>query len=634
MIERSTPREVLRVEPWGPHAVRVRSAPETISGDLPGALDLPVRPSEVTVTGERLINGRITVEVDAQARLRFLHTASGRELLADKPPYQWHDGPRWHHEHGLEQHFRAYDGERIYGLGQNQHGRLDQKGLVLDLVQRNTTASIPFLVSSRGYGVLWNNPAVGRVELAVDATRWVAEHPGQIDYWITAGDTPAEILSSYADATGHPPLLPEWASGFWQSKLRYRTQEELLEVAREYARRGLPLSAIVADYFHWAHMGDWHFDPEFWPDPRAMLKELDDLGTKLVVSVWPTVEPGSANHRPMAEAGLLVKDLSQPWPAKGREEFERNDYYDATHPDARRYLWERLREHYGNAAFWLDACEPDVQPGAAAGATFEAGPGRQVANMYAHFHARGIHDGLTEMGETRPLSLVRCAWAGTQRYGVALWSGDIRPTFDALATQIRAGLNAAMSGIPWWNTDIGGFAGGDPEDPAYREIMIRWFQFGTFSPIMRLHGVREPSGPFQAASSGAANEVWSYGEQAYHIMRDHLALRERLRPYLHELSRAAHESGAPVMRPLFFDFPEDERAWTVDEQYLLGPDLLVAPVTAAGVTERPVYLPSGSRWRDRATGELIEGGVSVTAASPIERIPVFVREGSSVEITA
>jgi alpha-D-xyloside xylohydrolase len=643
--------EVAVVEPWGDGAVRVRAGVDRIVADLPGALDAaPVAGwsaaarVEVRADGTAcLINGQITVEGGADGRLRFLRTGTERELVSEKIPYTGCPGPRVFTplddgSYRLEASFTAYDGERLYGLGQHLHGRFDQKGCVVDLVQRNTEVAIPFLHSGRGYGLLWNNPALGRVELGADATRWVAESARQIDYWITAGDTPAQVMAAYADATGHAPLLPGWATGFWQSKLRYRTQEELLAVAREYRERGLPLSVIVCDFFHWTRMGDWDFDRGDWPDPAAMVEELDALGVRLAVSVWPTVEPDGAAYAELRERGLLVRDrhgglLTQPWPVRGRYEHQPNAYYDATSPEARALLWRRLRENYhalGVAAFWLDACEPDMAPQLAERSLYAAGTGPQVGNMYAYFHARAVAEGLAEVGDARPLSLIRSAWAGSQRHGTALWSGDIDTTFAALAAQIRAGLNVALSGIPWWNTDIGGFHGGDPDDPAYREVLVRWFQYGTFCPIMRLHGDREPNQAFDAAMTGGPNEVWRYGEAAYPILREHLLLRERLRPYLASLSEAAHATGAPAMRPLLFEFPHDPAAWEVDDQFLLGPDLLVAPVAEAGARSRPVYLPQGADWLDAATGERIAGGTRVQAEAPLERIPVFIRAGAEV----
>lgn len=650
-FERHTEGEILRIEAWGPHAIRVRSAATSIASTLPGALDQPAPGATPQLSllpddGARLVNGRITADVEPNGRIRFLHTASGRELVAEKRPYTAHPGPRVHAARGdgsyrLELSFEAYDDERVYGLGQHLHGRLDQKGCVIDLIQANTVVTIPFLHSSRGYGLLWNNPALGRVELGADATRWVADSAHQIDYWITAGDTPAEIMTAYADATGYPPMPPEWALGFWQSKLRYQSQDELLAVAREYAERGLPLSVIVCDFFHWPHMGDWRFDPEFWPDPAGMTAELDRIGVKLAVSVWPTVDPAGDNYDALRAAGHLVRArdgglLTFSWPTKGPgNRFQQMAYYDATSEPARGFLWEQLREHYhdlGVAAYWLDSCEPDFTLADAARAQYAAGPGTQVGNLYPLLHSRGVYEGQRQAGIEHPLTLIRGAWAGSQRYGTALWSGDIPPTFDSLARQLRAGLNVALSGIPWWHTDIGGFQGGDPNDPGYREVMIRWFQYGTFSPIMRLHGDREPNQPFSASMTGGPNEVWSYGDEAYEIMREHLLLRERLRPYLTEQATAAQERGTPPMRPLLFDFPGDERAWTVDDQHMLGPDILVAPVTHAGARTRTVYLPKGTAWLEPTSGTVHDGGHELEADAPLARIPVFLRAGTPVAV--
>ncbi|MFE9968444.1 TIM-barrel domain-containing protein [Streptomyces sp. NPDC005525] len=646
-LERHTAAEMLRIEPWGPHAVRVRATAGTLDPAAPGALESPAPAAPVALSASddgcaRLVNGRLAVEASADGRLTFRHVASGRVLLAERDPRSHHTGSRVLAAGGrTQQSFDAYDGERLHGLGQHLHGRLDQKGCVIDLVQSNTVAAVPFLHSSRGYGLLWNNPATGRVELGADATRWTADAGGRIDYWITAGDTPAQILDAYTQATGRPPLLPEWASGFWQSKLRYRTQDELLSVVRQYKERGLPLSVIVCDFFHWPRMGDWRFEPAEWPDPTAMTQELGRLGVKLAVSVWPTVEPGSDTYDELRAAGHLVTDadgglLTFPWPSRhGGDALTRPmAYYDATHSGARAALWQRLNDNYrpvGVSCFWLDACEPDLPPAFAERAVYAAGPAAETANLYPLQHARAVADGLRATGEDRPLSLIRSAWAGSQRHGALLWSGDIPTTFDSLARQIRAGLNVAMSGIPWWNTDIGGFAGGDPDDPDYRELLIRWFQYGTFGPVMRLHGDREPNHPtFSTDMTAGPNEVWSYGQGAYDILRQHLLLRERLRPYLHRLAEDAHRTGAPPMRPLFFDFPEDPCAWDVDDQFLLGPDVLVAPVYEAGARARRVYLPSGTGWLDPATGAVLKGGTTLDAEAPLERIPVFVREGSGM----
>ncbi len=420
----------------------------------------------------------------------------------------------------------AYDDEKLYGLGQHQHGRLDQKGLVLDLVQRNAEVGIPVLTSSRGYTLLWNNPAIGRVELAGNGTRWVADSARQLDYWITAA-APADAQRHYSAVTGRTPMLPEWAAGFWQCKLRYRTQDELLGVAREYKRRGLPVTAIVCDFFHWTHLGDWKFDPKEWPDPAAMVRELDELGIKLVVSVWPSVSPLSENHQLMEQRGHFIGTQYGPmahadWPDKEVASTVQVAFYDATNPEAREFVWSRVKknylEPYGITAFWLDACEPELKPGFQENLRYWTGPGLEVGNSYPAENSRTFYEGLRASGEDEVITLNRSAWAGSQRYGAALWSGDIGTDFPTLRRQIAAGLNTSLSGIPWWNTDIGGFHGGDPDDPAYREVMVRWFQFGALSPVMRLHGFRDPGMPLGPDMTGGPNEVWSYGEEAGAIL--------------------------------------------------------------------------------------------------------------------
>jgi alpha-D-xyloside xylohydrolase len=646
-LEWSNQGQTLRIEPWGPDAFRVRAALGPVRDGLPGALELPPGPDDARVKIEdstaSIVNGVLTAELvpggdHRQEMLVFL--ANGEELLAEDPIHFWWPGPRLFAPAGngyyrLQQKFRAYPGERLFGLGQHTHGLLDQKGAVIDLVQRNGEVTIPFLVSSRGYGLLWNNPGIGRVELGASGTRWAADCSQQIDYWITTG-APSAILSRYADVTGHAPELPEWATGFWQSKLRYRTQEELLDVAREYNRRGLPLSVIVSDFFHWTHLGDWKFDPAEFPDPGAMVRELSELGVKLMVSVWPSVSPLSENYSQLLNDGLLIGSEHGPlaqatWPDKGVSAPVNVAFYDATNPAAREFVWSKVRDNYlrpyGIDLFWLDACEPEIRPGDHENLRFHAGPGAAVANLYPRENAAGF------AREPGIITFNRSAWAGSQRYGAALWSGDIPATWDSLRAQVRAGLNAAMSGIPWWTTDVGGFHGGDPSDPDYRELVVRWFQYGAVCPLLRLHGNREPRMPFGLDQTGGPNEVWSYGTEAYDIIREVLFLRERLRPYIMTLMRSASSSGLPPMRPLFVDFPADPAAWPIDDEFMFGPSLLAAPVLHAGARSREVYLPADATWRDAWTGERFDGGAVIEADAPLARIPLFLRDGATLPIS-
>ncbi len=633
--------ERVRIETWGPHSLRVRSTLRASFEDKIGAL-LPQSPEtpRMEQRGEEhwLFHGGISVRVDAAGRIAFFRKVGQDPVLSEPPVEILHPEARAQipaegNLNRLEVRFEAHDNEAFYGLGQHRHGRLNQKGCVLDLAHRNCEISIPFLLSSRGYGFLWNHPGTGRVELGHSLTRWVADAAQEIDYWVTAGDSPADILSHYADATGHPPPLPDWATGFWQSKLRYKNQEELLSVAREYKRRELPLSVIVIDFFHWPMMGDLCFDKTEWPDPAAMVKELKEMGVEVMVSVWPSFNPNSENCVRFREAGHLLRTRhggdglftfidKEP---KGQLSFS---YYDPSIPEAREAFWSRIKQNYwdlGIRIFWLDACEPEMTPVDHGNLQFRIGPGAEVAGLYPLLHQQGMWEGMKAAGQEDIVTLNRSAWAGSQRYGAAVWSGDIKSTFEVLRAQVRAGLNMAMSGIPWWTTDIGGFHSGHPETPYFRELMIRWFQYGVFCPLCRLHGVREPVADHY--SGGADNEVWNFGDEVYAILRDLLTLREHLRPYIADQMQTAHETGLPPMRPLFVDFPDDPAAWTIEDQFMFGPEILVAPVLHEGARKRTVYLPAGEPWRDAWTGEEVQGGKSIEVSAPLTRIPVYTRKG-------
>jgi alpha-D-xyloside xylohydrolase len=635
------------LQPWGVDGLRVQANLAGGRLSLPQALLEPAAATQAAIelSGETaaIRNGSICAKVTRDGRLEYSHAPSGRILLGE-PEWAACNEPNRNFKHRggnlyqIEATFDAREGERFYGLGQHPSGRLDQKGCVVDLQQRNTAVSIPFLVSSRLYGFLWNNPSVGRAELGCNATRWVAEGSQQLDYFVVCGGSYAEILARYADATGHAPVLPEWATGFWQSKLRYETQEELLAVARQYKRRELPLSVIVADFFHWSRMGDWRFDPECWPDPRAMVRELASMGVRLMVSIWPTVSPLSENYSAMRERGMLINnesgtDAQQVFVDHGVDGPAYYPFYDATSPEARAFLWETVKKNYydlGVKVFWLDNDEPDVNPWSPGNLRFHIGNGTEVANLYPLLHQKAFYDGMRAAGEADFVTLSRSGWAGSQRFASAIWSGDIASTFESLRTQVRAGLNMGLSGIPWWTTDIGGFHGGDVRTAYFRELIVRWFQYGVFCPIFRLHGYRLPvEKPLPA--TGAGNEVWSFGEEAYGIIRRLLLLRERMRPYLQRQMRLAAEKGLPPMRPLFVDFPDDRACETVEDQFLLGPDILVAPVLAEGARGRRVYLPAGTEWTNAEKGTSHPGGEWREVEAPLESVPVFLKAGSGLE---
>jgi alpha-D-xyloside xylohydrolase len=367
-----------------------------------------------------------------------------------------------------------------------------------------------------------------------------------------------------------------------------------------------------------------------------MVDELKSMGIELMVSIWPTVEESSENYKEMVEKGYLIRaDRGNRMMLAGASIF------DATHPEARAYVWSKARQNYydhGIKIFWLDEAEPEYGLYHYDIYRYHLGPDLQIGNLYPQMYARAFYEGMTGAGQQNAINLLRCAWAGSQRYGALVWSGDIDTTFRSFKNQFAAGLNMGLAGIPWWTTDIGGFHGGNPADPAYREVLVRWFQYGVFCPVFRLHGFRDPHRPPLSDHgggkmlSGAENEVWSYGEEAYAILTRYLFLRERLKPYITTLMQAAHEKGTPVMRTLFYEFPADPRAWDVEDEYLFGPDLLVAPVMEPGATQRPVYLPAGARWTDAWSGAAYDGGQTITAAAPLETIPLFLRGDAKLPI--
>lgn len=653
--------ETVRIEPWGLNSLRVRA---TVSGDIVDASWALLPPvdgqnAEVGIQDNvaTIRNGGITATLrshsfddlsagyvrhtcsiefrNAEGDLLLRELRDGGALKLRAREYSARSGGPYR----LTASFESSPDEKLYGMGQYQQAVLDIKGSTFELAHRNSQASVPFVMSSAGYGFLWHNPAVGRATFGRNRTEWVAESTHQLDYWITAARTPREIARAYADATGHAPMMPEHGLGYWQCKLRYWNQEQVLEVAREHQRRGIPLDVLVIDFFHWPKMGDYRFEDEFWPDPAAMAGELAELGVTLMVSVWPQVsvdsenfeEFGRRNHLVRAERGNAVQ-MSYQGPSM---------FVDLTHPGARQALWELCRKNYwdkGVRAFWLDEAEPEFGLYDYEQYRYHLGPVLQVGNVYPQLFARAFYEGMRAEGQADVVNLVRCAWAGSQRYGALVWSGDIVSSFDDLRAQIVAGIHMGVAGIPWFTTDIGGFHGGDIREPAFHELLLRWFQFGVFSPVMRMHGNRHPFEQVHASDgtprleSGAPNELWSYGEELAETLIGYVRLREALRPYTRRLMEEAHTDGQPVLRGLFHEFPSDQRAWEISDQFLYGPDLLIAPVLEPGATERSVYLPSGASWTDMRTGVVFEGGQDVVIDAPMEVIPVFARDDRGQEV--
>lgn len=638
--------ETILIEPWLKNSFRVRAG---LLSDLQRGEIALLPPEEcgTQITMEEkqasITNGKLkaVIFIQREGGPRITYYKQNGELLLQEIA---EGGPRKcrsrqykalpGENYRLKVSFDSNPEEKLYGMGQYQQERMDLKGCNLELAHRNSQASIPFCISSLGYGFLWHNPSVGEVHFGMNTTEWVAQNTKQMDYWITAGDSPAEIEENYASVTGKVPMMPEYGLGFWQCKLRYYSQEEVLRVAREYKKRNIPLDVLVIDYYHWPRCGDFRFDEEFFPNPEAMVRELMDMGIETMVSVWPQVDYRSENYEEMKQQGLLVKSNSG---VDIQMLFHGNNVFiDPTNPRTQKYVWEKCRDNYaalGINTFWLDEAEPEYGTYEFENYRYFAGPAEEVGNIYPREYARLFYEGQKEYGQKEVLNLVRCAWVGSQRYGTLVWSGDIQSSYEDLRKQICAGLHMGLSGIPWWTTDIGGFHGGITGDEEFHELLVRWFQFGTFCPVMRLHGNRQPrtqvvntAGEIMEGT-GADNEVWSFGESVCTILTKFIGIREAMRDYTRSLMAEAHTKGTPVMRTLFYEFPQDRRCWDITDSYMFGPDILVAPIVYKNSVKREVYLPGGAAWTLASTGEVYEGRHSYVVHAPLETMPVFLKNG-------
>ena len=628
--------DVVRITPCGANAIRFEAFPGGKIFDENYTL-IPQNADAVIGEGERSVTvtvGTLCAKLEDNGKATF--SVGGRTILEEKPELAFRSGFRHYEKNARGSYaarvtFQPNEGEHLYGLGHDENGRFDLKGCSLDLRHVNARCTVPFVYSSLGYGFLWNNPAVGSVELSCNRTRWSVGATKKIDYVVIAG-TPKEVAGTLADLTGHAPVMPHWATGFWQSRLRYETQEDLLKVARRYKKEGIPLSAIVCDYFHWTEQGDYKFDPAYWPDPRAMADELHAMGVKLIVSVWPTVNENSENYRTMLENGLLIG--TEDGTGKVFDFYGPQAEIDATNPATRSFVFSKLKQNYldnGVDALWFDEAEPEIHPENFGALRLHLGRGDEVGLLYPYYYVKMAYGGLTSIRGEVPVTLTRAAWLGSQKYGALVWSGDIPSDFESLAAQVRTGLNMAMCGIPWWNTDIGGFWGGDTTGDEFRELIVRWFQYGVFSPVMRLHGSRPRHGEKKRdvkEATGDPNEIWSFGERNFPILRDLIFLRERLRPYIEKQMRIASEKGWPVMRPMFFEDPEDEVCYTLGGQYLFGGDILFAPIVNRGQTIKRVYLPRDG-WILTKDGKPYPAGWHEIPAA-IDEFVAFVRPGADV----
>ncbi len=620
-----------RERPAGPPPLRTMvDISKYFNGSTPGA--------HITL---RTPDGKKLLEMTGWAQAVPNHKDETAALLNDRRP----GDPEFY---VVGATFASPDDEHYYGLGDNQEGFLDHRGHPVECWQNYTapagpTTCVPFLVTNKGYGLVWDNPSKTTIEPGFnEQTRWTSEVGDRVSFFVIAGETADEIYEGYRLLTGPTPMLPKAAYGYIQCKQRYASQAEVMAVANGYRERHLPADVIVVDWFYYTKMGQMDLDPQFWPDPAAMNAQLHKMGFQTMISVWPRFVPDDRFYAELLQKGWFIH-LADGTPIDGLPYDRAGSDIDTTNPDAAKWYWKTIRDNIISKGFdslWADETEPDLPPD---GAYYHIGPGTQYFNVYPLLHTAALYNGFREdEPRRRALILSRDAYLGVQRNGTIVWSSDIYPTWDTFRRQIPTGLDFAASGITYWSNDTGGWqylpSEHDPArtpliDPSdaranvggyddYPELYTRWFQYATFLPIFRTHGSRR------------YNEVWSYGKQAEPILEKYLRLRYELMPYIYSLGYKTWKTGAPFLRALPLDFPNDPKVADLRDEYMLGPAFLVAPVTEQGATSRRVYLPAGADWYNYWTSERVTGGQTISVASPIDTIPLFVRAGSIIPLGA
>ncbi|KAJ6160314.1 hypothetical protein N7470_003710 [Penicillium chermesinum] len=664
--------ETILVQPFGYDGIRVRAWPfRPPSGrEISFIYDPPLEGPEdgqahgmsfdtasIGNKSEELRNGNIVVRTSGWGgstggyRLAFYRVEdNGTETLLTNeyaplksinPRYYSWSGPGSEFE--AEFSFSTTPDEQVYGTGTQQDHLINKKGSVIDLVNFNSHIPAPVFMSNKGYSFIWNMASTGRMEFGPLRNRFTS-------------DAATQRLSAL---TGRAPVPPDWSLGYIQSKLRYENQTEVVSLAKEFQSRNIPVSLIVIDYMSWAHEGDWALDPALWPDVASMAQQVKNLtNAEMMASLWPDVGDDSVNYLDMMAQGFLSATRSGPGTTDSwNGSYVRN--YDATNPEARRFLWNTLKKNYydkGIKNFWIDqadggalgeAYENNGQSTYVESIPFPLPDALVLGKLYPWAHQQAIEEGFRNTTGTKTgapcdhISLSRSGYIGSQRWCSMIWSGDTTSVWETLSEQIASGLSAAATGWGWWTLDAGGFQvdptvwwSGNIDTAEYRELYLRWFQWATFLPFMRTHGSRACN--FQDAYT-CANEPWSYGAENTPTLVSYIHLRYQLAKYLQAIFQQFHQTGRMIMRPLYMDFgTSDPRVseWTrrninaTTQQYMFGPRLLVAPVTLPNVTEWSVYLPqprgeSSRPWTHWWTNQTFEGGQYVNISAPVDQIPLF-----------
>ncbi|UAY50854.1 glycoside hydrolase family 31 protein [Ferruginibacter albus] len=524
----------------------------------------------------------------------------------------------------IKDNFQLTADEALYGLGQYRDGYLNLRGKTRELVQFNTQVSVPVILSTNGWGMFWDNASRTIFKDDTSGMSFQSDEGNGTNFFLFFGDKLDTILQQYRKLTGDAPLMPKWALGYHQSRNRYTSQQEAISVVKRMRDEKIPMNSIFIDYFFWGKygMGSHHFDEASFPQPKQMMDSFHQYNSKAIVTIWPGFESKTNNYKIMKDAGCLL--------GGGTAIFNGATIYDPFDPKAAALYWKLANDSLGDKGidgWFLDGPEPDITETFLKTKTY-LGPATQVRNLYSLYHSSNFYKGLLKAHpDKRPYIITRSGWASQQHYGTVVWSGDIQTTFKELKNQITAGLNFTASGIPYWTTDVGGYEGGDPESEAYRELYVRWWQYGTFCPIFRSHGYRK-----RGDVGELPNELWAYGENVQKICTQYDELRYRLMPYVYSLAANIANKQYTPMRLLSFDFENDKNVYDIKDEFMYGPAFLAAPVTDSGMRSRDVYLPKGTEWIDFWSGEKLGGGQTIHAAAPVERIPVYVHAGSIVPL--
>jgi len=554
--------------------------------------------------------------------------------------------------YSVSQSFVLDKDEAVYGLGQQQQGKMIQRNIKLHMIQGNTDDYIPFFMSVKGYGLFWDNYSPTNFIDNQEETFFNSEVGDCIDYYFMYGANADSVISQMRNLTGLVPMFPLWTFGYWQSKERYKSQDEIVGVVKKYRELNVPIDGIIQDWQYWGNNYLWNamdfLNSEFY-DQQKMVNDIHSLNAHIIISIWNSFGPQTKQYKELKEINALLDFIT--WPESGSDKWPpRMDYpsgvrvYDAYNPQARDIYWKYLKQglfSLGIDGWWIDSSEPDhlqFKESDLDNQTY-LGSFRKVRNAYPLMTVGGVYTHQrAETSEKRAFILTRSAFAGQQRYGSVVWSGDVVASWEALRNQISAGLNFSLCGIPYWNSDIGGFFLWNFQNPLqnadYRELYARWIQFGAFCPMMRSHGADAPREIYQFGKKG---------EIIYDAIEKFIKLRYSLLPYIYSTSWDVSENHSSMMRALVMDFSSDKKALNIDDQYMFGKSILVCPVTErmynqngkadfSTVKKRELYLPGGTNWIDFWTGEMLKGGQTVTKETPIDIMPLYVKAGSIIPI--